>query len=232
MRGIRTPPVKIEFARLTPDGKLLFQHPTEGWVVVSPTGHHHSHLEDVDDDILRYCVPVHISRPLFYIPPRRRGRKEVRWEYLLSARVWEDYTAYDPDRCNNGGAYGYWENELLFVRLVRARNGRAALRFAAVRVCRTTADFPYTDAGEFQDQWRTWRATDVEGEFAFTEAGYGEFDAPLEGFPSFRWLTTQEVLGTFSAREVSRELRKRGLFLSRIICDEKRFGRRGRRFRG
>ena len=229
MRGIRTPPVKIEFARLTPDGKLLFQHPTEGWVVVSPTGHHHSHLEDVDDDILRYCVPVHISRPLFYIPPRRRGRKEVRWEYLLSARVWEDYTAYDPDRCNNGGAYGYWENELLFVRLVRARNGRAALRFAAVRVCRTTADFPYTDAGEFQDQWRTWRATDVEGEFAFTESGYGELDAPLEEFPSFRWLTVREVLDTFPAREVSRALLKKGATLSFALSNGRRVRRR---FRG
>lgn len=217
MKCKKTTPFKIESARLTPDGKLLLNHPALGWVITSPTGHHYCYMQEVDDAFLRDCVPVEIARPLYYIPPRKRGRGGVRWEHLLSARVWEDYSNYHPDRCNNGGCYGYWENDLLFVRLVRARNGRAVARFAAVRVCRTTADMPYTDSGEFSQSFRTWCATDVEGEFAFTESGHGELDSPLEEFPSFRWLTGREVLDTFPAQEVSRALLKKGIFLSNHI---------------
>ena len=30
-------------------------------------------------------------------------------EKIKFARI-NDYTGYDPDRCNNGGAYGFWED--------------------------------------------------------------------------------------------------------------------------
>ena len=233
MKHNKVTPYQIQFAHLTDDGKLLFHHPALGWVVVNQAGHHSSYLHGVDDALLQECTPVRILRPLFYIPPRPYKR-EGRWEYLLSTRVSEDFSNFHPDRCNNGGCYGYWEEDLLFAQLTQARNGRAVTKFAAVRVCRTTADFDYTDSGEFQRLWQTTYATDTVDEFAYTESGRGELDAPLEDFPTFRWLTPQDVLDAFPAREVSRALLKKGSTLSFTIGKKYRVrpGRRVRRVRG
>ena len=234
MKHLKTSPFQIKSAYLTPDGRLLINHPAHGWVQTDAFGRHICTLEIEGGDMSPYleeCTPVQLLKRVYYVP-RPRRTVHARWEYVTLTRTFEDYTNYDPDRCNNGGAYGYWENELLWVLPMRKRNGCTVLQFAAVRVSRTTADFPYTDSGEFQQQWRTWHASNVKGEFTFTDSGQGEIDAPLEEFPTFRRLTAIQAVEIFGVRGVSRALLKRGMFLSNSLCAAKRLGRRGRRVRG
>lgn len=74
-----------------------------------------------------------------------------------------DYTDYDPNRCHNGGSYGFWTD------YDRLENGKWEISYG------TTADFSYCPrCGSFNDHY--------EGDDCCYDSGYscGEFEQITE----------------------------------------------------
>lgn len=74
-----------------------------------------------------------------------------------------DYTEYDPEKCNNGGCYGFW------IDYIRLENGNWEVSYG------TTADFDYCPCcGSFNDHY--------EGDDCRYESGYscGEYNTVTE----------------------------------------------------
>lgn len=74
-----------------------------------------------------------------------------------------DYTEYNPEKCNNGGCYGFWTD------YIRLENGNWEVSYG------TTADFDYCPCcGSFNDHY--------EGDDCCYESGYscGEYNTVTE----------------------------------------------------
>lgn len=227
-------PFAITAASLTRNGNLLLNHPQIGWVFAKADGtfcgypseeYDRNYGENEVDYLLRVCPQIEIKTPIWY-KPAADSRTE-KWKLIRTVRLSEDFSNYDPDRCCNGGSYGFWTTGFLFARTITDRRGRQNTEFGMVEQCRTTADFHYTDSGLFEErEWFTYTASDTETAFQHTESGYGDMETPLEGFPTFKSLTYKEVLEMCGTAVIS-DLVSRNIFISHIVREK--LGRRTRR---
>lgn len=124
---------------ITDGGNFLRRHPDGNFYFQTPSG---SFLREVSENEAEYLVQNLLQAKSDSLQPHPELMPQ--WKFVTSVRIFDDYSKYKPETCNNGGDYSFHYFQDWYV----AKFPNGEWKFGFISRSTTSAEFDYDELND------------------------------------------------------------------------------------